>query len=122
MGASVSNANFESKNQGKEMPLRPSGGSSAPSLDENGFDALGYEILAEKAASLGRAGDRAETCLRLLKEYQDDASGRAALVREAADAVYAYFIQRELCGLRRHDDVIREYGIPKEVLVRLGAR
>lgn len=40
----------------------------------------------------------------------------------AADAVHAYFIQREFCGLRRHDGVIREYGIPREVLVRLGAR
>jgi hypothetical protein len=39
----------------------------------------------------------------------------------AAQAVYAYFIQRELCGLRRHRDVIREYAIPDEVLARLGA-
>ena len=44
---------------------------------------------------------------------------RAALVKAA---VYAYFIQRELCGLRRHDEIIRDYAIPREVLVRLGAR
>ena len=42
--------------------------------------------------------------------------------KDAADAVYAFFIQRELCGLRRHDAVIRDLRIPREVLVRLGAR
>jgi hypothetical protein len=104
------------------MSLRSPGGLSAASLAESGFDALGYEILAEKAASLGRAGERAAASLRRLREYRDDAGGRAALVKEAAEAVYAYFIQRELCGFRRHDDIIRDYGIPKEVLVRLGAR
>ncbi len=104
------------------MSLRPPGRVSAASLAESGFDALGYEILAEKAASLGRAGERAEACLRRLREHRDDAGNRAALVKEAAEAVYAYFIQRELCGFRRHDDIIRDYAIPKEVLVRLGAR
>ena len=104
------------------MALRPPGNLSANSLAETGFDALGYEILAEKAAALGRAGERAEICLRRLRQHELGAEGRSALVREAAEAVYAWFIQRELCGLRRHDDVIREYAIPKEVLVRLGAK
>ncbi|WP_367718396.1 DUF6665 family protein [Nitratireductor sp. GISD-1A_MAKvit] len=40
----------------------------------------------------------------------------------AADAVHHYFIQRELCGLRRHDDVIADLAIPPRVLARLGAR
>jgi hypothetical protein len=35
--------------------------------------------------------------------------------------VWKYFIQRELCGLRDQRDVIREYRIPNEVLMRLGA-
>ncbi len=104
------------------MALRPPGNLSANSLAETGFDALGYEILAEKAAALGRAGERAESCLRQLNQHEHGTDGRAALVQETAEAVYAWFIQRELCGLRRHDDVIREYAIPKEVLVRLGAR
>ena len=38
------------------------------------------------------------------------------------EAVYAYFIQREVCGFRRHDEIIREFAIPQEVLARLGAR
>ena len=63
--------------------------------------------------------ERVELCLRRLREANADA--RERLLREAAQAVYAYFIQRELCGLRRHAEVIREYSIPREVLVRLGA-
>ena len=108
------------------MALRPpsrysasalSGGSSAHA----GINPLDHEIAAEKAASLGRAGERVEKALRALRAAEDGAPGRAALLKDAAEAVYAYFIQRELCGLRRHQDVIREYGIPGEVLVRLGA-
>ena len=100
------------------MSLRPpSAGSSAA---EAAFDALGHEILAEKAAALGRAGQKVEETLKKLRE-NSDSEQRTRLLKEAAAAVHAYFIQRELCGLRRHEAVIREYGIPKAVLVRLGA-
>ena len=102
-----------------KMPERFSGQGAG----KTGSDILDYEIMAEKASSLGRAGERVETTLAALKAHQgDDACERSRLLRDAADAVYAYFIQRELCGLRRHHEVIREYGIPSEVLVRLGAR
>ncbi|MGB3897816.1 MAG: DUF6665 family protein [Mesorhizobium sp.] len=83
-------------------------------------DVLGFEILAEKAASLGRAGERVEAALARLR--QGGAEERTVLLKAAAEAVRAYFIQRELCGLRRHDAAIREYDIPKAVLARLGAR
>jgi len=43
------------------------------------------------------------------------------LVRKAAREVWAFFVQRELCGLRDQKQVIRDYGIPGEVIVRLGA-
>ena len=86
----------------------------------DGLNPLDHEIAAEKAAALGRAGERVEISLRRLNEM-GQGQDRAALLKEAAAAVYAYFIQRELCGMRRHQDVIREYAIPNEVLVRLGA-
>lgn len=103
------------------MSLRmPSGpGFSTP---ETALDLLGREILAEKAAALGRAGQRAEKLLAQLRDHAGDEAGRARLVAEAADAVYAWFIQRELCGFRRHESVIRDFAIPREVLVRLGAK
>jgi hypothetical protein len=85
------------------------------------FDALGHEILQEKAAALGRAGDKAAEALARLKAVAIDAPERPALRKDAAQAVHAWFIQRELCGMRRHADVIRDLGIPNEVLARLGA-
>lgn len=112
------------------MSLRPPTNAPGASVSEVLFDALGHEILAEKAAALGRAGAQAELCLVRLRAHGEaptaDSAGhevqRKKLLKDAADAVYAWFIQRELCGLRRHDAVIRDLGIPREVLVRLGAR
>ncbi|TPM25075.1 DUF6665 family protein [Mesorhizobium sp. B2-3-5] len=102
------------------MSLRPPSHLAGASAAEVAFDALGHEILAEKAAALGRAGRRVEETLGRLRDNADEQL-RPRLLREAAVAVHAYFIQRELCGLRKHDAVIREYDIPKTVLVRLGA-
>jgi hypothetical protein len=104
------------------MTLRPPGQNSGSRSGQTGVDVLDYELMAEKAASLGRAGHYAERYLRQLRDYEGNAEGRAALLKKTAEAVYAWFIQRELCGLRRHDSLIREYSIPKEVLVRLGAK
>jgi hypothetical protein len=114
------------------MSPRPPSHPPGASLSDVLFDALGHEILAEKASALGRAGEKAESALARLKAHagapadSPPAPGhdslRKALLKEAAEAVHAFFIQRELCGLRRHDAVIRELGIPREVLVRLGAK
>ncbi|TGQ16614.1 MULTISPECIES: DUF6665 family protein [unclassified Mesorhizobium] len=90
------------------------------SAQESALDLLGHEILAEKAAALGRAGQRVEETLARLREG-GEGEHHNRLLKEAAAAVHAYFIQRELCGLRKHDAVIREYDIPRAVLVRLGA-
>lgn len=85
------------------------------------YDAFQHELLAEKAASLGRAGDLAAKAMARLHALDRAAPERPAALREAAQAVHAWFIQREICGLRRHQDVIRELSIPQEVLARLGA-
>ncbi|CCV15856.1 DUF6665 family protein [Mesorhizobium sp. STM 4661] len=103
------------------MSLRPPSHLAGTSFAEAAFDALGHEILAEKAAALGRAGQRVEETLARLRENGGD-EHRPRLLKEAAEAVHGYFIQRELCGLLRHDAVIREYDIPRAVLVRLGAK
>ena len=107
------------------MALRPPsryqssaiGASSASGV----LNTLDHEILGEKAAALGRAGEKVQSALGRLGAEPADSPRREKLVKQAADAVYVYFIQRELCGLRRHHDVIREYSIPAEVLLRLGA-
>lgn len=88
---------------------------------QTGLDTLDYELAGEMASSLGRAGDRVEKAMAALNAHEVRDAERVPLVKAAAEAVHAYFIQRELIGLRRHQDAIRDYGIPAEVLARLGA-
>lgn len=92
-----------------------------PTSRRSGADDLSVEIQAEQAASLGRAGRRVEAGLAALAAHAGAASERQALVAEAAEAVWFYFVQRETMGFRRHDDAVRLYRIPGEVLARLGA-
>ena len=92
-----------------------------------GLQPIEQEIIGEMASSLGHAGHKAEEALAALRVADatviaEDREDRERRLRKTAAAVHAYFIQRELCGFRRHDDVIREMGIPRAVLVRLGAR
>ena len=85
------------------------------------FDAgLQVELMAEKAASLGLACKRVEKTLAALRGASAD--DRPAATKDAADAVWSLFVQRELCGQRDQKPVIEIYGIPKDVLARLGAR
>ncbi|WP_295811319.1 DUF6665 family protein [uncultured Nitratireductor sp.] len=89
----------------------------------SGDTVLQHEIVAEQASSLGHAGRRAEKALgRLAAVDSDDGQELQRCLYAAADAVHCYFIQRELCGLRKHDDVISDLSIPGNVLARLGAR
>ena len=88
---------------------------------QTGSSVLDAEILDEKASALGRAGHNVEVALRKLNDLEKSAPERPTAVNSAARAVYHYFIQRELCGFRNHAGPIRQYGIPREVLVRLGA-
>ena len=90
---------------------------------ETGFNVLEAEILSEAAAALGRAGARAEAALaRLSDPVAEETAGRDALLKDAAEAVWSRFIQREACGLRDQRQVIADLRIPRAVLARLGAR
>ena len=88
---------------------------------ETGEAVLRYELLQEQAAALGRQGARLEAALAALNGHAGG-EGRAALVREAADAAWCFFVQREVIGLRDRAGVIAQYAIPREVLNRIGAR
>jgi hypothetical protein len=89
-----------------------------------GFGPVENEIVAEKASALGHHGRMAQKAVAALHAFDaapEAGVERLALVKAAAREVWKYFIQRELCGLRDQRDVIREYRIPQEVLIRLGA-
>ena len=82
------------------------------------------EILAEKAATLGRAGERLETLLRLCAELREDLGGAPEIAREAAlaryrdarrralEARHTLIIQREAIGLRNHRLVDQQFPEP----------
>jgi hypothetical protein len=86
---------------------------------EAGTAAIDHEIAAERASSLAAAEKRVIKAIAALAAAGPD--DRAGPLADARDAVWAYFVQRELIGFRRHTDVIQELNIPSEVLVGLGA-
>ena len=89
------------------------------------FKKIQEEIVREKAATLGRAGERLEaalaetTALGEAIDRETDPERRAALLREyaaarrqAASARHILVIQREAIGLRHHLDVDRQFPEP----------
>jgi hypothetical protein len=85
---------------------------------EAGTTALEHEIAAERASSIGAAEQKVVRALSALKDASGDGGAQLSAAREA---VWGYFVQRELIGFRRHADVIRDLAIPAEVLAGLGA-
>lgn len=83
-----------------------------------GTGAIDHEIMAERASSLGAAEQRVVKAVAALAAAGED---RQAPLAEARQVVWQYFVQRELVGFRRHNDVIQELSIPREVLAGLGA-
>jgi hypothetical protein len=89
-----------------------------------GFNALEYELSLERASALGHQGRKVEAALAELKACDASRQSQAQrddLLKKASYAVWIFFIQREICGLRNSRDVIERYAIPAEVLARLGA-
>jgi hypothetical protein len=87
---------------------------------ENGASALKRALAGEAAANLGRLGRAVERALARLRNASNPS--REETEYACAEAVWMYFVQREACGLARHDAVIEAYGIPASVLAKIGAR
>ena len=94
-------------------------------MTREGFERLEREIVHEKAATLGRAGERLEAALAAARalghtlDAERDPARREALLREyeaarrqAAAARLMLVIQREAIGLRYHRDVDRQFPQP----------
>jgi hypothetical protein len=103
---------------------RPGDGAGPPQRREN-FERLEREIVGEKAAALGRAGERLEHAIAEAHDIAaavrraDDPEARARLGREyaaargrAQRARLALLIQREALGLRHHAVVDQEFPEP----------
>lgn len=84
---------------------------------EAGYAALESEITHERASSLSAAEKKVIATLAVWRAAEGDKSVPLSAARYA---VWAYFVQRELIGFRRHADVITDLGIPPVVLNGLG--
>jgi hypothetical protein len=102
------------------MSVRPPQSLAPSRQGETALGLLEYELMSERADSLGRAGLKVEALLARLGHA--DGAERENLLYDAAEAVQALFIQREVCGLRNGRDIIARYAIPGEVIARLGVK
>jgi GNAT superfamily N-acetyltransferase len=94
-------------------------------LGERLHESTVAEIAQEKAASLGRAGRRMEDALRALARLDERTGGEdraEALLDDAAEALYYFIVQREACGLRDTEELLREMNVPRAVRMRMGVR
>jgi hypothetical protein len=93
-------------------------------LLRSGFATLEYEIAEERVSALGRLGRRLEAALKALaacpRTASSDRSIRDGLVEQAGYALWLFVVQREACGLRKIDHVTQVYGVPDEVVARMG--
>ena len=93
-------------------------------LLRSGYATLEYEIAQERTSALGRLGRRLEAALTALaacpRTANSDRKVRDGLVEQAGYALWLFVVQREACGLNKIDHVIKLYGVPNEVLARMG--
>src|SRR3954466_6851379 len=98
---------------------------AAVALDifRSGWTVLQDELVEEKASALGRLGRRLEAALAALAACPREGSDpevRKDLVKQAGYALWMFVVQRESCGLRDTTRMMRQYGVPKEVLAHMG--
>lgn len=90
------------------------------------FGALELEMVGERAAALGRIAAGMEKALDDLRQFDlvggGDPAERADLVAIAAERVWFYVVQRETFGWYRHEDALRFYRVPAELILRMGPR
>jgi hypothetical protein len=71
-----------------------------------------------------RLGQRLEAALAALaacpRTANSDRQIRDGLVKQAGYALWLFVVQREACGLNKIDHVIQVYGVPNEVVARMG--
>ena len=94
------------------------------------LQALLDEFAGERAHALGRIAARMERALADLRAFDEGpcedievaAVNRQELVAAAAEWVWYYVVQRDVMGWHRHDEALRFYSVPAEVIVRMGPR
>ena len=97
-----------------------------------GLDVLEYELRQEQAATIGRLARELRDSLNALDTFDSQVSNgqsltdrsdpqRARLVDAAPYALWNFVVQRECCGFRWTEEVLKDYAVPGEVRARMGA-
>ncbi len=92
-----------------------------------GADAIRVEIAKEQAEALGRAERKLLAAREALGRLDAGATGakpgeRERALRRYAEALTSFVVHREACGLRDAAFVFAFYGVPGEVIARMGIR
>ena len=107
--------------------MRVPNGALARRSAEN-LERVQAEIAQEKAASLSRVSIKLQEAMVRLEAFDAGAgsdggpAARQPLVEAAGEALWYYVVQREACGLRDVESVLREFRVPREVYLRMGMR
>jgi hypothetical protein len=96
----------------------------------NFVDTVQVEIAEEKAGTLGRTGRQLEAAVERLREHERSRtrgdrhadSTRERLLWDLAERAESFIVQREACGLRDSGQALAFYGVPREVVARIGAK
>jgi len=94
-----------------------------------GVDAFDVEAMEEKALTLGRLTRAFEQAPDAFAAFEAEKASardlgssaqRERLLQAAADALFHFIVQWEVCGLRNTEAVLREYDVPAELRLRMG--
>ena len=118
------------KNRGEQPPQNEIGVVKLPRImdGQSSLDVLEYELFQEKASTLARMGAKLKIALDALAAYdavhpsRPDDAVRAELVADAGEMLWYYVVQREVCGLRDTQALMRSLNVPREVQLRMGVR
>ena len=97
-------------------------------MSEGFAEAFQHEVAEEKAEALGRRANGSNTPLEQLRAHDHGrrdsraATQRERLLWDLAERVEAFAVQREACDLRDTRYVLEFYGVPDEVIARVGAK
>ena len=83
------------------------------------MEAIHREIMEEKAGTLARTERR---LVDALAAYRGQSHTPAEVMWDVVEAVTAFVVQREACGLRDARHVFKVYDVPREVVARIGIR
>ncbi|WP_296597148.1 DUF6665 family protein [Phenylobacterium sp.] len=95
-----------------------------PAHVDRGEAHLKFRLLEDIDAAVGhteRDVERALLALRSHDAHQTPPRDRQRLLDAAAEAVWRLIVQHEACDLTDHHELVERYGVPPEVMARIGA-